>query len=137
MNIEQKNLQYLCLTQLSRSSIMELLDKFFRYYVEEFDTFKNVISIRNLFHPMDCTPIPLLNKSIWKKNPVLWRLSIEDPCDPIILSNNNDATSPRANSSSSTAFDLGSSLSRPGQLTVSSSSSSHFYFFRLISLSFL
>lgn len=75
-------------------SIVQLLDRFFRYYVEELDLFSAVITLRNQGD--------LLPKVIWKKNPVLWRLSIEDPFELVI---------------SRSACDLGSTLSRPGQLT--------------------
>jgi hypothetical protein len=92
--VERKNS---CVSLLSRTSLIELLDKFFRYYVEEFNTFKHIISLRTSSNET------LWNKSSWKKNPVLWRLSIEDPCDPI---------------GSKTPYDLGSTISRPGQLTV-------------------
>jgi hypothetical protein len=127
MNLEQKNFQYMCLTQLSRTSIMELLDKFFRYYVEEFDTFKNIVSIRNVYHPVDCSPLPLMTKTVWKKNPVLWRLSVEDPCDPVNVNPPNVGSV----TGSKNAFDLGSSLSRPGQLTVRKNPLFLFVFYHL------
>jgi hypothetical protein len=75
-------------------SIVQLFDRFFRYYVEEFDLFSAVITLRRQGD--------LLPKGIWKKAPVLWRLSIEDPFEL---------------ATSRSACDLGSTMSRPGQLT--------------------
>lgn len=96
MTSQDVELRNVCVNQLHRTSIMELLDRFFRYYVEEFDTFRHVVSIRNVND--------VITKASWKKNPVLWRLSVEDPCDPLGTKN---------------AYDLGGTISRPGQLTVS------------------
>lgn len=80
--------------RLANVSIIQLLDRFFRYYVEEFDLFAAVVSLRNQGD--------VLPKTMWKKGAVLWRLSIEDPFE---LAMNR------------CACDLGSTLSRPGQLT--------------------
>ena len=83
--------------KINNVHIMELLDRFFRYYVEDFDTFLRVVSIQGQGE--------ILRKADWPKNPVLWRISIEDPFAPLLKKH---------------CYDLGSTLSRPGQLTVRS-----------------
>lgn len=91
--------------RFSAVSVVNLLDRFFRYYVEGFQLFSSVVTLRNQGET--------LSKAVWQKTPVLWRLSIEDPFE--LTEHRN-------------AYDLGSTLSRPGQLTVSISFSEFFYF---------
>eukprot|EP01034_Spumella_vulgaris_P043001 gene43001-53361_t len=98
MRFNSPRLQYLpakYVTKIENTSIFEMLDLFFRYYVEVFDVFGDVVSLKERGET--------LSKSAWPKSPVvLWRMSIEDPFD---------------NVSSLQPADLGASLSRPGQLT--------------------
>lgn len=89
-------------SKIANVSLTELLDEFFRYYVEEFDTFSSIITIRpnalviNKYNPMNSS------STFPSPNCVMWRLSIEDPfLDPCSIY----------------PPDLGSSLSRPSQLT--------------------
>lgn len=55
--------------KINSTYLMELLDRFFRYYVEEFDTFTGVVSIQGQGE--------ILHKMNWQKTPVLWRISVE------------------------------------------------------------
>lgn len=81
--------------RLQSTSLLVLLDLFFRYFVEQINLFTSVITLRD-----QGTVLP---KTKWLGNPVLWRISVEDPFEPI---------------GSIKPYDLGCTLSRPGQLTV-------------------
>jgi hypothetical protein len=56
-------------TKIQTTSLFELLDRFFRYYVEDIDLFSKVITLRD--------GGKLLAKADWSRPPVLWRMSIE------------------------------------------------------------
>jgi hypothetical protein len=58
-----------CRQRLERLSLLVLLDLFFRYYVEQFDLFTSVITLRERK-----TTLPKIQ---WPKVPVLWRMCIE------------------------------------------------------------
>ena len=92
MNPKQLEQRYV--SKIESTSLLEMLDIFFRYYVEVFDPFESVVSLKGRGEVM--------RKSVWRKNAALWRLSIEDPFEHV---------------NSIRPYDLGSTLSRPGQLT--------------------
>jgi len=81
---------------LVETPLLVLLDLFFRYYVEQIDIFSSIVTLRD--------EGSLMPKSKWPANPVLWRISIEDPFESV-----GGFVKP---------YDLGCTLSRPGQLTV-------------------
>lgn len=98
--------------KLNNISYLQLLDLFFRYYVEYFDTFNSVVSISL---PIPSSPLSHGNilsyelnpsftppsKQNWMHTSVLWRLSVEDPIAPIY---------------SDFPYDIGTTMSRLGQL---------------------
>lgn len=89
-----KPLEQRYVSKIENTSLLEMLDIFFRYFVEVFDPFESVVSLKGRGEVM--------RKSVWKKNAALWRLSIEDPFEHV---------------NSIRPYDLGCTLSRPGQLT--------------------
>lgn len=82
-------------SKIKETTLIELMDIFFRYYVNIHNTFRDVISLKGQGE--------VINKCGWRKNQILWRLSIEDPFEHM---------------NSARPYDLGSTLSRPGQLTI-------------------
>ena len=83
------------ISKLESISLLELIDIFFRYFVEVFDIFKSVITLRGQGQ--------VIEKPNWEISSVLWRLSIEDPL---------------FNTDSSHPYDLGSTLSRTTQINI-------------------
>lgn len=83
--------------RLAGITLIELLDRFFRYYVEVLDIFQSVITLRGQGE------VRKKSECACKASPVLWRLCIEDPFESEYQSG---------------GYDLGQSLSRSGQLTV-------------------
>ncbi len=64
--------------KLEETSVLELLDTFFRYYVQSFDVFSSVVSLKGGGE--------LLRKTDWpKSSAVLWRLSIEVSAPPLLV----------------------------------------------------
>eukprot|EP01035_Chromulina_nebulosa_P018060 gene18060-23707_t len=85
-------------TRLEEISILRMLELFFRYMTEEFDILGSVVTLRGKGEA-----IP---KNQWRLDPpVMWRLSIEDPFDHAV----ENITRPH---------DLGTTLTRPGQIQV-------------------
>lgn len=100
-------------SKLRSTSLVELLDTFFRYYVEEFDIFGGVVTLREKGI--------VLNKLDWMKNPVFWRMAIE-VCHPSVFSAlyaDCVIQDPFESEYLAGPYDLGLTLSRSGQLTVS------------------
>jgi hypothetical protein len=62
-------LRYITTEKLRMISVIELLDRFFRYYVISFDFLSAIVTLRNQGE--------IIVKSKWHKTAVLWRLSIE------------------------------------------------------------
>jgi hypothetical protein len=85
--------------QIDDYSIIALLELFFRYFTEEFDVLGSIISIRGKGEY-------ILPKNSWRIDPpILWRFCIEDPFEKCV----DNISKP---------YDLGSTLTRPGQIQV-------------------